>query len=108
MIKSSNRLVGALENNTLYCSDDDNLQQESQGFDNEIEVDGKNELNVLTKSGPKKELGSLLGKLKKTTSTGDEIDSRIRQLGFKGNVSANELAARGVKLSIRDTLMKEF
>ena len=53
--------------------------------------------------GPKKQMNSFLAKMKKQNSA-ENITNQIKNLGFVGDVSANQLAASGIQLSIREVI----
>ena len=52
-------------------------------------------------------MNSFLAKMKKQNST-DALTKQIKNLGFVGNVSANQLAAKGVQLSIREVIAEKL
>lgn len=103
LIKVKNKLVGNLEQGDLYASDDGNNKVEI--FD-EIHDDKLDLGNSC--AAPKITQDTFLAKLKKNAGPSDEITKQIQQLGFKQNVSANELAARGIQISLRDNLIQQF
>jgi hypothetical protein len=103
LIKVKNKLVGNLEQGDLYASDDGNNKVEI--FD-EI-IDEKLDLGNSC-AAPKITQDTFLAKLKKNAGPSDELTKQIQQLGFKQNVSANELAARGIQISLRDNLIQQF
>ena len=60
-------------------------------------------------NAPKKQF-NFFNKKSKTTSGGDaaDLNERIQQLGFSKETNVNELAARGVKPSFRDELIRKL
>ena len=54
----------------------------------------KKQLNFLNKNGP--------------VNNGADLNAKIKQLGFSRETNVNELAARGVKLSFRDELIRKL
>ena len=57
--------------------------------------------------GPNKNSNGLFGKLKsKGETTG--IQSKIKNLGFQKDISLNELAAAGIKISLKDQLKEQL
>ena len=105
MIKSSNKMIGEIENKDLYNSDDDcGLKEVQQPANVEMRTD---ELDLgQQKPKEKKEMDFLLRKL--TNKKGNAIEQQVVSLGIvqslQKQISANELAARGIKLSLRDEL----
>ena len=114
-IKTGNRLVGVIENNELYGADDDvqmiNAEENEQPFyeDRELmDIDPTQKLDLgSTQIAQKKDFSSLFGKLKsKGETTG--IQSKIKNLGFQKDISLNELAAAGIKISLKDQLKEQL
>ena len=88
-------------NNELYASDDD--QAESNVVFHEDETN--KELQELDlgmgdrANAPKKQF-NFFNKQSKLDTT--DLNAKIQQLGFSRDITVNELAAKGVNLSLRD------
>lgn len=100
-----------LTNPDLFNDDDGGLQNfdnPSQDYEmnNSFEdLDENTKLDFNTgNEGLKKDLNSFL---KKSDSDSTNLNAKIKQLGFIKDVSVNELAAQGVKISIRDCIIEK-
>ena len=45
---------------------------------------------------------------KKTPNSTDVVTEQIKSLGFLGNTSVNELAAKGVQISVREAIIQKL
>ena len=77
MVKANNKLIGHVENNDLYCSDDGGAVEVRSDPGDDEGLPSSLNLDVRPAQAPKRELGSLLGKLKKSQSVneGNGIDA---------------------------------
>ena len=106
-VKTRNKLVGDIQDNQLYGSDDGqdkmpDFVQEAEDFDGE-----KLDLGMGDKaSAPKKQFNFLNKVAPKNGVDANDLNAKIKQLGFSRDTNVNELAARGVKLSLRDELIR--
>lgn len=53
-------------------------------------------------NAPKKQFNFMTKKSGDVDNSDNDINARIKQLGFSKDTTVNELAARGVQISIRD------
>ena len=115
MIKTSNKLIGEIENRDLYNSDDDNhgvqVQQDPLNFAGNLDIDQTNStLDLTTRPQGGKKMDFLIKKIqdKKQQNT-SSVEHQVVSLGLvhslSNKLSANELAAKGIKLSIRDSII---
>lgn len=118
MIKTANKLVGEIENNDLYNQDDDDLpmNKDPLNFAGNLELDlGSTLINSEldlggTRTQPKKEMNFLIKKIQdKKQQSANSVENQVVSLGLvqslSTQLSANELAAKGIKLSIRDSII---
>lgn len=92
-------------NNDLYGDDEDDVRPVYQL---DQEMDGEEKLDLaFTKpdNAPKKQFNFLN---KGAASLDADINAKIQQLGFSKQTTVNELAARGVQISIRDQLIRKL
>lgn len=60
-------------------------------------------------NAPKKQFNFFNKKGQKSQAVdADDLNAKIQQLGFSKQTNVNELAARGVKLSFRDELIRKI
>lgn len=115
MLKTDNKLIGDIENNELYNSDDDLLIL--NGAQREIQDDMRNQDLDFTVEKPaeskEKEDNKFLMKMKlqkKQKLENQSIEQQVINLGFIRNLaqkmSANEMAASGIQLSIRENIIE--
>ena len=107
MVKTRNKLVGDMQNNDLYGSDDDkDYQAYSDQEMLEIEPNEQLDLGIETReNAPKKQLNFMN---KGGPVNAADLNAKIMSLGFSRETNVNELAARGVKLSFRDELIRKL
>ena len=120
MVKTANRLIGEVENQDLYNSDDEpQNQHDPLNFAGNLELDlnqtssmiNASELDLgVSRSQPKKEMNFLIKKIQdKKHLAANSVENQVVSLGLVQNLSkqlsANELAAKGIKLSIRDSII---
>ena len=105
MVKSSNKLIGEIENKDLYDSDDNGdgafmaLQSTQHDRIGQQDID----LDIIDVKREKKQMGLLFDKLnnRKLQQNHNNVESQVTSLGFVQKISANELAANGIQLSLR-------
>lgn len=106
VIKSSNKLIGEIENRDLYASDDDVLPQKQYEDTNiyrgqDIEFGGRDR--------EKKEIGTLFQRINIRKQLNENSSSHVTNLGFvqhlSTKISENELAAKGIKMSVKQDLL---
>ena len=120
MVKTANRLIGEVENQDLYNSDDEpQNQHDPLNFAGNLELDlnqtssmiNASELDLgVSRIQPKKEMNFLIKKIQdKKHLAANSVENQVVSLGLVQNLSkqlsANELAAKGIKLSIRDSII---
>ena len=120
MIKSSNKLIGEIENRDLYNSDDDNIvgggagaqvQQDPLNFAGNLDIEQANStLDLNTRPQGGKKMDFLIKKIQdKKQQSSSSVEHQVVSLGLvhslSNKLSANELAAKGIKLSIRDSII---
>ena len=106
MVKSRNRLVGAIQNNDLYGDDDDYARRENEEMVHDEDCEGQVlDLGLGEKSNaPKKQFNFM----NKAAVDASDLNAKIKQLGFIRDTNVNELAARGVNLSLRDEIIRKL
>ena len=105
LIKSRNKLVGDLQNNELYDCDDDAVGR--QDYEDHDMIDEEQlDLGMGNKDNAPKKLFNFFNK--KSEGNSADLNAKIQQLGFSRDTNVNELAARGVKLSFRDELIRKL
>jgi hypothetical protein len=124
MVKTANKLVGLVENTNLYDSDEriadqglglDTVEENLLGRELELDLGHKDPDQEKQDSGESKKdkASGFMDKMKTKRQLQQQsmgIESQVVDLGFVQNlaqrVSANELAAKGIQISIRDQLIK--
>ena len=105
-VKTRNRLVGKIVNNDIYCEDDDYPRRENEEMVHEEDYEGQAlDLGLGDKSNaPKKQFNFM----NKAAVDASDLNAKIKQLGFTRDTNVNELAARGVNLSLRDEIIRKL
>lgn len=115
-VKTSNKLIGEIENNDLYASDDGLL---NDGFGAtthdrknvfEVEEEDLRGATIDFGNGSKPKEVKFLQKMKtKRDQQEHSVEQDVINLGFVQNlakkVSANQLAANGIQISVRENLI---
>ena len=115
-VKTSNKLIGEIENNDLYASDELNDGFGATTHDRANMFGGDEDLRGVAidfgTDQPKDSNKQLLKKMKSKREEQDRnqgIEQDVVNLGFVQNlakkVSANQLAASGIQLSVRENLI---
>jgi hypothetical protein len=117
-VKTSNKLIGEIENNDLYASDEgllnDGFGATTKDRSNVFEIEDEDfrgqQIDFGNDQAPKQ--GKFLQKMKTKKEVQDQnqsIEQEVINLGFVQNlakkVSANQLAAAGIQLSVRENLI---
>lgn len=117
-MKTNNKLIGEIENNELYNSDDELFAM--NGGLREIHDDMRNQNLELdfslekpeSKEKEEKKDNKFLQKMKlqkKQKEENQSLEDQVINLGFVQNIaqkmSANEMAAQGLQLSIRENII---
>lgn len=113
VLKTGNKLIGEIENNELYNSDDDLMVL--NGAPREIQDDMRNQnldFSIAKPESKDKEDNKFLMKMKlqkQQKLENQSIEQQVINLGFIRNLaqkmSANEMAASGIQLSIRENII---
>jgi hypothetical protein len=115
-VKTSNKLIGEIENNDLYASDELNDGFGATTHDRANMFGGDEDLRGVAidfgTDQPKDSNKQFLKKMKSKREEQDRnqgIEQDVVNLGFVQNlakkVSANQLAASGIQLSVRENLI---
>lgn len=121
-VKTRNRLVGDLANNGIYDSDDGDHQDCGASASLEYLGSAHNSMDGFTEgvldlglkkdaNAPKKQFNffNKAANARKSAKVAEgDLNSKIQRLGFTKATNVNELAARGVKLNFRDTLIQKL
>lgn len=98
-MKSRNKLIGDIQNNELYA-DDDEQPMEKVEFQEDYNHGEQLDLGLGDKTNAPKKQFNFFNKQSKLDTT--DLNAKIKQLGFSRDITVNELAAKGVNLSLRD------
>lgn len=105
IVKSRNRLIGDIQNNELYADDDEQPMEKveyQEDFNNGEQLD----LGLGDKTNAPKKQFNFFNKQSKLDTT--DLNAKIKQLGFSRDITVNELAAKGVNLSLRDQIIEKL
>lgn len=103
MIKTNNKLIGEIQNNDIYDSDENLPQQTFEQAFNTDSILGELDLGTAQPKGQKREMSSLLEKIRgKNTAIEHKVVTQLGLIDALGRkVNTNQLAAKGV-LTLRD------
>eukprot|EP00347_Sterkiella_histriomuscorum_P004010 403362094 len=120
VVKTQNKLIGEIVNSDLYAQEDDNDdllnvdREKLFGAANDMDLRNE-ELDLGVSNNQKKDMSQLFSKIQnKKQMQNQPIENSIVSMGLvqglngKSKISANQLAAKGIKLSIKDDLLKHM
>ena len=88
-------------NNELYASDDDQAESNAAFHEDETNKELQElDLGMGDRANAPKKQFNFFNKQSKLDTT--DLNAKIQQLGFSRDITVNQLAAKGVNLSLRD------